>query len=473
MKTVDLLVVGSGPAGMCAAIEACSHGLRVLVVDDQSSPGGQIWRSIELSKRRDHILGSAYVEGRDVATAFRACGATYEPGAQLWQIEPGFRAYISRAGRTDIVHARTVVLATGAQERPVPFEGWTLPGVMTVGAAQILLKNAGQIPAGPLWIAGSGPLPLLYAVQFIRAGGELAGYLDTTPAGQWQAALRHFPGALRSLNDLIKGLGWQSTVRRHSGVYRTAVGSLVATGGDRLETVHYRTKSGEQITAATRTLLVHEGVVPSIHPALSLDCEVAWSEQQDCFIPKVDAFGETSRENVWVAGDGAGIAGAKAALVRGTLAGLAAAARLGRIEKKQAEQMARPLFRRLKRELAARPFLDVMFRPRTEIFAPTDQTIVCRCEEVTAGDIRAAAQRGNPGPNQVKAAVRAGMGACQGRQCGYTLMRLIAATQQRPPAAVGFLHIRPPLKPITLGELAAVDDEQGSQLAAETSIAEE
>jgi bacterioferritin-associated ferredoxin len=105
-----------------------------------------------------------------------------------------------------------------------------------------------------------------------------------------------------------------------------------------------------------------------------------------------------------------------------------------------------------------RPFLDALFKPRPQIFAPDDATIVCRCEEVTAGAIRAAARTGAPGPNQVKAFTRAGMGPCQGRQCGYSVMRILGAAQNRSPGEIGFFHIRPPLKPITLGELAALDD---------------
>jgi NADPH-dependent 2,4-dienoyl-CoA reductase/sulfur reductase-like enzyme len=213
MSQVDLLIVGAGPAGMGAAITARRHGLTVMVIDDQPAPGGQIWRSIELTARRDDILGPSYVEGRAVAEAFRASGALYHPGGQLWQIEPGFRAFVSRDRQAQVIEAKAVILATGAQERPVPFPGWTLPGVLTVGAAQILLKNAGQIPAKPVWIAGSGPLPLLYAVQLLRAGGQIAGYLDTTPPGQLWSALRYLPGALCASGELLKGLGWMAKLR--------------------------------------------------------------------------------------------------------------------------------------------------------------------------------------------------------------------------------------------------------------------
>ena len=457
MNRLDLLIVGAGPAGMAAAVAARRLGLDVMVIDDQPAPGGQIWRSIETSARRDEILGPSYVEGRAAAEAFRASDATYRPQTQLWRIEPGFRAFVSRGRQAQVIEAKAVILATGAQERPVPFPGWTLPGVLTVGAAQILLKNAGQIPTGPVWVAGSGPLPLLYAVQLLRARGQVAGYLDTTPIGQWRAALRHAPGALRAASDLVKGLGWTATLRASKTPIVRGVVEFEALGGERIEALRYRTSTGATGTAKANTLLIHEGVVPNLHAALSLDCTVAWNPAQDCYVPIVDSWGESSQMNLFMAGDGAGIAGAKAAQLRGELAALRVAEKLGRASADAAAAAARPIRRKLDRELALRPFLDALFRPRPQVFAPADTTIVCRCEEVTAGEIRALATVGRPGPNQIKAATRAGMGPCQGRQCGYTVTRILGAAQSRPPSEVGFYHIRSPLKPVTLGELASLE----------------
>ncbi len=441
---------------MAAAVVARRHGLEVMVTDDQPEPGGQIWRSVETAARRDDILGPSYVEGRAVAEAFRASGANYSPGAQLWQIEPSYRAYVSRERQTQVIETKAVILATGAQERPVPFPGWTLPGVLTVGAAQILLKNAGQIPMQPVWVAGSGPLPLLYTVQLLRAGGQVAGYLDTTPVGQWRTALRHLPGALRASRDLLKGLGWMATLRTSKAPVIRGVIEIEALGKERVEALRYRTMDGSIATADATTVLVHEGVVPNLHAALSVDCRVEWNFSQDCYAPVVDEWGESSQANLFIAGDAAGIAGAKAAQLRGELAALRVASKVGRMSGAAAALAARPIRRRLDRELAIRPFLDALFRPRPQVFALADQTIVCRCEEITAGEIRALATVGRPGPNQIKAATRAGMGPCQGRQCGYTVTRILSAAQNRAPSDVGFFHVRPPLKPVTLGELAAL-----------------
>lgn len=442
---------------MGAAIAARRHGLSVLVLDEQASPGGQIWRSVETaaSERRDEILGSTYTEGRPVARAFRACGADYETGCQVWQIAPGFRVYVTRGGKAHAYDASAVILATGAQERPVPFPGWTLPGVLTVGAAQILLKTSSQIPDGPLWVAASGPLPLLYLTQLVRAGGRVAGYLDTTPPGRWKAALPHLPAAMRSMGDLLKGLKWQVMLRRSGVPVVHGVTDIAAFGSERLESVRYRTADGVEATVDAGTLLVHEGVVPSVHAPVSLGCAMEWSDQQECFAPKLDQWGETSVCDLFVAGDGAGIAGAKAAELRGELAALGVVLKL-RDAGADVEREAAPIRRRLRKELAIRPFLDEFFRPRPQVMAPADDAIVCRCEEIDAGRIRALARSGRPGPNQIKTATRVGMGPCQGRQCGSVINRIVAAEQGRSPADVGLLHVRPPLKPVTIAELASL-----------------
>lgn len=458
MTSVDLLVIGAGPAGMAAAVAARRFGLDVMVVDDQPAPGGQIYRAIETvaASARGSVLGASYQSGLPLAQAFRASGATYEPGTQLWQIEPGFRAFMSRDREARIVDAKAIVLATGAQERPVPFPGWTLPGVMTVGAAQIMLKSSGQVPDKPVWVAGSGPLPLLYLVQLLRAGGRIAGFLDTTPRGRMGAALPHLPRALRGARDLLQGMAWSTQLRTSRVPIVRHVVDIEAIGTDQIQAIRYRTAEGREATVPADMLLVHEGVVPNVHAAMALNCAMEWQDDQDCYVPVLDTWGESSQPNVFIAGDGAGIAGAKAAHMRGELAGLRVAEKLGRATAQAMVAEAAPLRRRLGRELALRPFLDALFKPRPQIFDPSDETVVCRCEEITARDIRAMAATGQPGPNQVKAFTRAGMGPCQGRQCGYTVTRILATAERRTAAEVGFYRVRPPLKPVTLGELASL-----------------
>lgn len=452
---VDLLIVGAGPAGLAAARTARAHGLTVLCLDDQPAPGGQIWRNVEAAAEapRGAALGEAYRDGLAAAASFRACGASYEPGAQLWQLEPGFTAFVSRDGRAWAIEADAVLLATGAQERPVPFPGWTLPGVMTVGAAQILLKSSGMIPDAPVIIAGTGPLPLLYAKQLLALGGQIAGFVDTAPPGQWRAALTRLRPSLGAVSDLWEGLRWMLRLRQARVPIYRGVSGIEAAGDERLETVSFRTADGAMHRLPAALVLVHEGVVPNLHAASSLGCRMAWVEDQVCFAPVLDAWGETSRPGLFVAGDAAGIGGAKAASLRGRLAALGVVAKLDRA----VDAEAAPVRRALRRALTLRPFLDALYRPRREVFLPGDDVMVCRCEEITAGRIREIARRHRAGPNQTKAYTRAGMGPCQGRQCSATITHLLADATGREPGEIGSYRARPPLKPVTIGELATLD----------------
>lgn len=461
-REFDVVVIGAGPAGMSAAIGLRGQGLSVLVVDEQPAPGGQIWRAVEAvaDTPAGKLLGSEYRAGAALARAFRDSGAIYQPQTQVWQVEPGWHVYMTQAGQAEAVRADRIVLAMGAQERPAPFPGWTLPGVLTVGAAQILLKTSRQVPAEPVWVVGSGPLPLLYMAQLLRAGGKIAGWLDTSPPGGWRRALPWAGAALAGRADIAKGLAWLREIKA-AGVKRVrGVTAVRALGDGRLQEVQYTDVDGNTARAPASVLLSHEGVVPSIHMTRALECDHSWNAQQSCLAPDLDEWGQTSRQGVYVAGDGAGIGGAQAACVRGELVAVGVAAAAGRLTPQAAAARAAPLRGKLASLLRLRPMLDAMYPPRPGIFSPPDDTIVCRCEELTAGDIRKAAAIGQPGPNQIKSYTRAGMGPCQGRQCGYTIAHILAAEQKRPVAEVGFYRIRPPLKPLTLGELASLDIEE-------------
>lgn len=452
----DLVIIGAGPAGLSAAVQGRALGLNVVVLDEQPAPGGQVWRALEARAARPGIPLWDESAGTTLIQAFRSTSIDYRPGMQVWQIEPGFVVYASKAGTTERIRSRAVLLATGAQERPAPFPGWTLAGVMTVGAAQILLKTSGQIPTEPVLIAGSGPLILLYACQLLDAGGRIAGILDTTPPQNRIAALPHLTKGLSTPRDLAKGLRWVWRLKRAGIPITRGVSQLRALGEGTVKAVQYRTAAGEK-TLPANLLLVHEGVVPSIHMTLALGCRHAWREDQMCFVPQINAWGESSVPNLFVAGDGTGISGVASACLKGELAAIGIAARLGRLDVDAANAKAANVRASLERALAIRPMLDALYRPRLEVLTPEDDTIVCRCEEVTAGQVRAAAAVGIAGPNQVKTFTRCGMGPCQGRQCGYTVSAIISKATGASMDEVGFYRIRPPLKPVTLGELAGID----------------
>jgi hypothetical protein len=204
---------------------------------------------------------------------------------------------------------------------------------------------------------------------------------------------------------------------------------------------------------------MHHGVVPNTQAARSLEIPHDWNAEQACFSPRVDAHGRTPVAGVHIAGDGAGIGGAKVAAVSGRLAALDIACDLGTLNPEERDAKAKPLLREIARERAVRPFLDAAYPPYGPALTPPDGTVICRCEEVTAGEIRRAAGMGCIGPNQAKAFGRAGMGPCQGRYCGLTVTALLAKENDQTQDDTGYYRIRPPLKPVTLGELAAMGED--------------
>ena len=452
----DALIIGSGPAGMTAAVRSSQLGMRVAVLDEQLTPGGQVWRNVERASecgRADH-LGPEFAAGLASVHAFRRSGAHYFPRTTVWQLEQGFRAFVLHDKVVRILQAPRVLLATGAMERPAPFPGWTLPGVLTVGAAQILLKSADQIPEAPVWIAGCGPLRLLYCSQLLAAGGHIAGILDTEVPGANRRALAHARQGIRAWRDVLKAAGWTARLRSVPVVH--GVESLEALGEASLEAIRYRTADGAARTEPARLLLIHEGVVPDVQFTLALGCRHRWLEAQGCFAPVLDEWGETSVAGCFVAGDAGGIGGAEAAVLAGEIAGYALARSARRQEFDQAAHSVPDLRRRLSHSLALRPLLDTLYAPRSEIVAPADGTVVCRCENVTAGAIRAAIAEGIHEPNHLKAQTRCGMGPCLGRQCATLATRLIADATGETMERIGLPRARPPLRPVTLAQLASL-----------------
>lgn len=453
MADADLVVIGAGPAGMAAARTAADAGARVIVLDEQPAAGGQIYRAVgQTTEALAAILGPDYRAGRDLVAALDHTNIRHLPGATVWRVDPDGTVCVSVAGRGRKLAGRRLLLATGALERPVPIPGWTLPGVMTAGAAQILLKTAAMVPRATV-LAGSGPLLYLLAQQLVRAGRPPLALVETRLPSAWRAAWRHGPGAFRGWRTLARGAGMLAAIRR-AGIprYRGATG-LAVEGAAQAEALRF-TAGGREHRIPCRTVLLHQGVVPNIQITGALRLPHLWDAAQRCFRPVVDEWGGTALEMVFVAGDGAGIAGAGAAALAGRIAALQAVHGLGLIDAGARDAAAAPLRRALARERAARPLLDALYPPSPEVLRPDDATIVCRCEEVTAGEIRALAGLGCLGPNQLKAFSRAGMGPCQGRYCGLTVTELLAEATGRPPGEVGYYRLRTPLKPVTLGELA-------------------
>lgn len=465
VETVDLAVIGAGPAGLAASTGAAKFGLEVTLIDDQPAIGGQIYRGIgSADAERERVLGAEYAGGKHLAEELARTSISHLEGASVWQISNEPTLYYTREGKGFQLRAKHLIIATGAIERPMPFPGWTLPGVMTAGAGQTLLKSSALVPSGPLVLAGSGPLLLLLAAQYLRAGVSIDALVETTPSANYRHALPHLPAALGNIGLLAKGVRLLQEIREHGVRHFKGATALVARGDDAIKELSF-TSSGHDHILPCDLLLVHQGVVPNVQVTRALGLTHDWNERQRCWHPRLGPFGRTEIDDVSVAGDGGGIGGAPAAEQQGRLAGLDAAHRLGAIGQQDFEHMCAPVRRKLSHAYRARPFVDALYAPAHAFLSPGDDTIVCRCEEVTAGDIRDFVHMGCLGPNQTKAFGRPGMGPCQGRFCGLTVSEIIADTRDLSVSDIGHYRIRFPVKPVTLGELAAtaaVEETAGS-----------
>jgi NADPH-dependent 2,4-dienoyl-CoA reductase/sulfur reductase-like enzyme len=448
-RKFDLAIIGAGPAGMAAAMTARECGLSVLVVDENAAPGGQVFRAAELAGA-DPALARDMAPGLELIARFRALDISYRPSTTLWMLEPDTGALsLARQGETMEVTAERILLATGAQERPVPIPGWTLPGVMSAGAAQIALKTAGMVPSGKVVLAGQGPLMWLLANQLIRAG-VMPVLVETRTQPILRTALEA-GGIFSGFGQLAKGVGLILKARQAGMRVISGARHLRAEGSARVQALRF-----EGAVEPCDTLLLHEGVMPSTHISMAIGLEHVWDARQLCWRPKLDVFGASSHARIAVAGDGAVIGGWEAAVAAGQLAALDTGLRLGRISRTDRDFRAEASADALLQARALRPFLDALYAPSQEILAPPEEsTIICRCEEVTAGSLRWAAAIGATGPNQAKAYLRCGMGPCQGRLCGSTVAAVIAETRNVPVEEVGHFRPRAPYKPITVQELAS------------------
>ncbi len=450
-QQTDLVVVGAGPAGLAAACSASRCGLHVAVVDEQASPGGQLFRNIESPLGQSMLDPKELKAGLDLAQDFRNSDVIYSPETIVWGLEPR-KVFCTREGKARIFQTQSVIVAPGGMERPVPFPGWTLPGVMGAGGADILLRSGGTLtkdPDAPVVLAGNGPLLLLLACHLLEHGVNIAAWLDT---GYWSRRLfSSLPMSVSFLDSpyLGKGLSMAMKIIKGKIPFVTGVKNIQALGGKGLEKVIYEA-GGKQKEIGTGCLLRHEGVIPRTHILNSMGAKHLWDPVQRYWYPKISECGATSLDGVYLAGDAGYVHGGDASILKGTLAGIDAARRLGVISQGEAIFRSEEILRNLRKMRIARSFLRYIFAPNPEIFKVPDKTVICRCECVTAGDIRKVASEGHTDVNEIKLFTRCGMGNCQGRMCGPALAEITATAHSTSPEAAGYLKVQQPFRPVSL-----------------------
>jgi NADPH-dependent 2,4-dienoyl-CoA reductase/sulfur reductase-like enzyme len=469
-KQVPLVIVGGGPAGLSAAIAAARAGTRVLVIDENWQAGGQIYRQLPATfqVKNSTILGSDYADGKSLLGRVRELPDAVEiwNDALVWSAFESNQLAVARNDELILLDARAIIVATGAYERPVPVPGWTLPGVMTAGGAQVLLKSQRVRPGGRVLLAGTGPLPLVVANQMLNAGMEVVALAESAATlGAW----RFLPDLLRQPGLIRQGLTYMYRLKRagvqmlrshalrsiqgEGQVKAAVVGAVDSRGGP---------VPGSEKTFEVDTVCIGYGLIPSVWLTGMLGCRHVYNPLVGGWVPYFDENMQTDQPGIFVAGDGAGIAGVLVAKMQGTIAGLHATAHAGGISRDQAVQAALPELRRLESMGRFRRAMDRIYQVYPDLYANiTDDTVVCRCEGITAGEIRKAARAGTMNLNDIKKRTRSGMGYCQGTNCQPSIAAMLTREFGADPAEIKMVTTRPPARPIPLS-LLMVDESRES-----------
>ncbi|SMQ20350.1 Thioredoxin reductase [Streptomyces sp. Ag82_O1-12] len=452
MRT-DLVVIGAGPAGLAAALAASARGAGVTLVDAAAQTGGQFYRqpAAGLGAGRPEALHHQWRTWERLRDGLAASAVRVLTEHHVWCVErtsDGFTVHALLGPEQEEpveVHARTVLLATGGYEHVLPFPGWTLPGVVTAGGAQAMLKGGLVVSGHRTVVAGSGPLLLPVATGLAAAGVEVAALVESTDP---KRLARHAPALAGKLPE---GAGYAAALLRHRVPTLTRHTVVRAHGDERLTGVTVaaldadgRVRPGTARHLPCDTLAVGHGMLPHTDLAETLGCRL------DGLTVAVDTEQRTDVPGVWAAGEATGIGGAALALAEGHIAGCSAAAHLQGTAPDPAPAALKARTK-LRRSAAA---LDSACAPPAHWPEHlTDDTVVCRCEEVTAGSVREALDLGAGDERTVKLLTRAGMGWCQGRMCSAA----IAGLAGRAPTPVK----RPFARPVPLGVLARQHPQEG------------
>ncbi|MBW1699308.1 MAG: FAD-dependent oxidoreductase [Deltaproteobacteria bacterium] len=460
MKEMELVIIGGGPGGIAAAIEAVKAGVTVVLLDENLKPGGQIYRQFEngFVVNNPKPLGPAYEKGQALLQKFESIRnrMTYVNNALVWGLFPERELTYQRNGISTSIRCQKLIIAPGAYDRPVPFPGWTLPGVFTAGGAQRFVKTQGVLPGENILLAGTGPLQLALASQIITAGGNIRMILEAGNVSNWPEFIKGIWGQWELLSE-----GWQymrNIVKARVPILRRHI-ILEVRGKDHVEEAliaqvdgNWRPLKKTRRTVPVDTVCLGYGLVPSTEITRLANCQHQYESRLGGWIPVRHANMETSVPGIFAVGDGSGVSGSQIALEEGRVAGISIAESLGRLSLDEARQQKQPAMSKLEKLNRFRRVLDRLSLPGPGLYELAhDDTIVCRCEEITLGEIRKAVAGGARDINEVKRITRLGMGRCQGRMCGPAIVEIMQREHISETPTLRYLNPRPPFKPIGLG----------------------
>lgn len=461
----DIAVLGAGPAGMAAAAEAARRGARTVLLEESPQPGGQVYRAAPPGFGMPDDPDKR--EGDALRAALARSGAELRCGHRVWGLGGG--PLVPQGAppapfRIDALHddgpvtlaARALILCPGTQERIIPFPGWTLPGVVGLAAATILLKAQGVLPGRRVVVAGAGPLLYAVAAKLHKAGAEVAAVADLATGAEWARAL---PALLARPDLLARGAAWRATLLARGVPVLAGHGVIAAEGATALERVRVQPLGGGEVESFDcDALCIGHGLTPATEATRLFRARHRYDRAAGGWVPELDADRRSSVPLLYVAGDGAGVRGAAAAPASGRLAALAALRDLGRLDgRAHARARWRPWAEQWRAGRTGAAMARMMALRPALVAAIPPETVVCRCEGVTRAAIEAALDDGAADMNQLKQFTRCGMGPCQGRLCGEAAAELVARRVGGREQA-GFATGRMPLRPVPMAALLGAFD---------------
>ncbi len=473
IESFELAVIGAGPGGMEATISATGNGVKTVLIDNYPNPGGQYFMQIPTNFKVDYE-NKTETAGRKMVNEALKTNALKVLNCLVWglfQEEDGkWLVALYGPNAPKYIKAKHLILATGSYDTPVAFPGWTLPGVVTSGGTLVLLKNQRVAPGKRVVVSGTGPLLFSVAAHLIEAGVEVVAVCEANhilPRG-----IKYASTMLKQWNRLTEGAKYMKTILGAKTPYKIGWSIIEARGNDSVQqaVIAKVDKNGKPIPGSEKVLdvdLVVSGftLTPNTGLPRMIDCDMTYQAGKGGWIPLRDADFQTSIPNVYVVGDGAGVGGAENARLEGRFAGLAVARNSGHLSSVREKQSRLEMESDLRQQQRFGGLLSDLFAPPSGLVSILkDDTIICRCEEITLAEIKSAIQMGARSIGEVKMLTRTGMGNCQGRMCEHTVAAIIAHELSGKGITredVGYYSIRPPLHPLPQSFLAdAVPEEE-------------
>jgi D-hydroxyproline dehydrogenase subunit alpha len=460
VEMADVVVIGGGPAGMAAASAAAGRGARVVLVDAAPRLGGQFFRQPLLDSGAESPPA-----GPSLPARFHALAADplvdLRLGRGVWSVSRGTAGFLVRldGGPGPLLRSRALVLATGASELALPFPGWDLPGVVTAGAAQALLKSQRIAIGRRVVVAGTGPFLFPVAAALAKSGAQVTA----VEAARARTGPKALPGLVAHPGKLAEAAGYAWELARHRVRLLTGRAVVRCEGSGRVERAvlarlgpDWRAVAGSEQTVEADAVCVSYGFVPRLELARQLDAGNPARNGDVASGVACDAAMASATPGLFVAGELAGVAGAEVAELEGEVAGHAAASYAGGRDDRSPSERER-LRRRLQRGRAFASGLEALYPLGTGWTSWLDRsTVFCRCEQTTWGSVETAINQGAFSAREVRSVTRCGMGYCQGRTCGPALQLAMSAVTGRPVARVGDLQKRPVAVPVALGQVAGL-----------------